>query len=96
MADITPVCQYDQETGNGQKVKKEVPNSNVLIELGYAMSALGVDYVIPVAHKGKWVPQNLPFDINHRTLFTFDSKNSNLAEHEYIENWKKEKNNTER
>lgn len=80
MADITPVCQYHPITGNGQQITKEVPNSNVLVELGYAMSALGVEYVIPVAHKGKWVPQNLPFDINHRTLFTFDSKNCNLAE----------------
>lgn len=80
MADITPVCNYNATTGNGQQVIKEVPNSNVLVELGYAMSALGVEYVIPVAHKGKWIPQNLPFDINHRTLFTFDSSNCNLAE----------------
>jgi|GEM_PF-1771374 len=80
MADITPVCNYTASTGNGQRVTKEVPNSNVLVELGYAMSALGVDYVIPVAHKGKWVPQNLPFDINHRTLYTFDSSKCDLAE----------------
>ena len=80
LADVTPVCNYEQQTGNGQKVTKEVPNSNVILELGYAMSALGVDYVIPVAHKGKWIPQNLPFDINHRTLYCFDSTNCNLAE----------------
>lgn len=80
LADVTPICNYAQQTGNGQEVIKEVPNSNVLIELGYAMSALGVDYVIPVAHKGKWIPQNLPFDINHRTLYSFDSTNCNLAE----------------
>ena len=80
LADITPVCNYEQQTGNGQKVTKEVPNSNVLLELGYAMSALGVDYVIPVAHKCKWIPQNLPFDINHRTLYCFDSSNCNLAD----------------
>ncbi len=80
LADVTPVCNYEQQTGNGQKVTKEIPNSNVLLELGYAMSALGVDYVIPVAHKGKWIPQNLPFDINHRTLYCFDSSNCNLAD----------------
>ena len=80
LADVTPVCNYEQQTGNGQKVTKEVPNSNVTLELGYAMSALGVDYVIPVAHKGKWIPQNLPFDINHRTLYRFDSSNCNLAD----------------
>jgi len=87
LADVTPVCKYEQQLGNGQQVTKEVPNSNVLLELGYAMSALGVDYVIPVAHNGKWIPQNLPFDINHRTLFIFDSSNCNLGEHilHYIE-----------
>ena len=87
LADVTPVCKYEQQLGNGQQVTKEVPNSNVLLELGYAMSALGVDYVIPVAHKGKWVPQDLPFDINHRSLFMFDSSNCNLSEQilHYIE-----------
>lgn len=80
LADVTPVCYYEQQTGNGQNVTKEVPNSNVLLELGYAMSALGVDYVMSVAHRGKWNPQNLPFDINHRTLYCFDSSNCNLSE----------------
>lgn len=80
LADITPVCKYDQQQGNGQVVTKEVPNPNVLIELGYAMSALGVDYVIPVAHNGTWLTQNLPFDINHHSLYTFDSNNCNLSE----------------
>ena len=87
LADITPVCNYTQQLGNGQTVTKEVPNCNVLLELGYAMSALGVDYLIPVAHNGKWIPQNMPFDINHRTLFIFDSSNCNLSEQilSYIE-----------
>lgn len=91
IADVTPVCIYEQQAGNGQKVTKEVPNSNVLLELGYAMSALGVDYVIPVAHKGKWIPQNLPFDINHRTLYCFESSNCNLADviRPYIEHIRK-------
>lgn len=80
LADLTPVDQYTQLSSNGLQVTKEVPNSNVLLELGYAMSALGVDYVIPVAHKGKWLPQNLPFDINHRKLYSFDSSECDLAD----------------
>ena len=80
LADITPVANYEKLEGNGQKVKKEVPNPNVLLELGYAMSALGVGYVIPVAHRGKWVAGNLPFDVNHRSIYTFTSSDCKLDE----------------
>lgn len=41
LADITPVCNYQQILGNGSQVTKEVPNPNVLLELGYAMSCIG-------------------------------------------------------
>lgn len=90
LADITPVCNYQSKMGNGQQITKEVPNPNVLIELGYAMSALGVGYVIVAAHQGKWLPANLPFDINHHALYCFASKTCNLTSHiigviEYIE-----------
>mgnify|MGYP002858761957 CR=1 FL=1 len=79
LADITPVCNYQHTLGNGQTVTKEVPNPNVLVELGYAMSALGVGYVITVAHQGTWVPNNLPFDINHRSIYTFSSSSCDLT-----------------
>lgn len=79
LADITPVCNYKHKLGNGQEVTKEVPNPNVLVELGYAMSALGVGYVITAAHQGAWVPGNLPFDINHRSIYSFNSTNCNLT-----------------
>ena len=71
LADITPVCKYNQTLGNGVLVTKEVPNPNVLLEMGYAMSALGVGYVIATAHQGKWIPRDLPFDINHREIYCF-------------------------
>lgn len=91
VADVTPVYNYKQKLGNGQEVTKECPNSNVLLELGYAMSALGVGYVIPVAHQGTWVPANLPFDINHRTIYSFTSANCDLAPriHEVVKYIKK-------
>ena len=74
LADITPVCKYNQTLGNGVLVTKEVPNPNVLLEMGYAMSALGVGYVIATAHQGKWIPRDLPFDINHDTITPFSIK----------------------
>lgn len=79
LADITPVCNYKVTLGNGTQVTKEVPNPNVLLELGYAMSALGVGYVIVAAHQGTWIPANMPFDINHRTIYSFSSSNCTLT-----------------
>lgn len=81
LADITPVCNYKLTLGNGTQITKEVPNPNVLLELGYAMSALGVSYVIVAAHQGTWIPANMPFDINHRTIYSFTSSNCSLASH---------------
>lgn len=80
LADITPVCKYQQQQSNGQQVTKEVPNPNVLIEMGYAMSSVGIDYVIAVAHRGKWEAHNLPFDIRNHSVYTFDSSSCNLTE----------------
>lgn len=79
LADITPVCKYNQTLGNGVQVTKEVPNPNVLLEMGYAMSALGVGYVIATAHQGKWIPRDLPFDINHREIYCFTTSDCDLT-----------------
>lgn len=79
LCDLTPVTTYEKQEGNGLTVKKEVPNPNVLLELGYAMSAVGVDYIIPVAHQGKWLPANMPFDINHHALYCFTKDSCNLS-----------------
>ena len=79
LADITPIVTYQRTLGNGQQIKKEVPNPNVLLELGYAMSALGVGYVIVAAHQGNWISANLPFDINHHAIYSFTSSNCNLT-----------------
>ena len=80
LCDLTPVVKYEKTEGNGNTIIKQVPNPNVLIELGYAMSAVGVNYIIPVAHQGKWSPNELPFDINHHAVYSFTEKNCNLAE----------------
>lgn len=79
LCDLTPVVSYEKQEGNGITVKKEVPNPNVLLELGYAMSAVGVNYIIPVAHQGTWLPANMPFDINHHSLYCFTKDSCDLV-----------------
>lgn len=78
LADITPICSYSKQ-GNGQTPTKQVPNPNVLMELGYAMSALGLSYTICVAHQGQWNPNDLPFDINHNRIYQFTTANCDLS-----------------
>ncbi len=68
LADVTPVINYQKKSGDGMQVSKEVSNPNVLLELGYAKSALGVGYVIVAARQGNWVSENMPFDVNHRAI----------------------------
>ena len=63
LADVTPVATYQKSSGNGMQVCKDVPNPNVLLELGYAMSALGVGYVVIVAHQGNWLPEICPLTL---------------------------------
>lgn len=79
LCDLTPVVEYQKTESNGKNITKLVPNPNVLLELGYAMSAVGVDYIIPVAHKGKWLPSEMPFDINHHSLYCFTKDECNLT-----------------
>lgn len=79
IADITPVCSYPKPLGNGQVLTKQVPNPNVLMELGYAMSAVGMDYTICVAHQGGWNSNDLPFDINHNRVYQFTTSNCDLS-----------------
>lgn len=79
LADISPICSYQKQLGNGLSSTKQVPNPNVLMELGYAMSALGLSYTICVAHQGQWNPNDLPFDINHNRIYQFTTANCDLS-----------------
>jgi hypothetical protein len=60
VADVTPICV----TAAG----KHVANPNVMIELGYAKKALGLDRIILVWNTGvtNARPEDLPFDMRHR------------------------------
>jgi hypothetical protein len=53
----------------GNAKKKAVPNPNVLIELGYALKALGHERIILVFNTAFGKVEKLPFDLRmHRTL----------------------------
>lgn len=46
---------------------KKTPNPNVLIELGYALKALGTERIVLVANSAAgFRPEDLPFDLRHR------------------------------
>ena len=79
LCDLTPVVEYEKETDTGKTIIKQVPNPNVLLELGYAMSAVGVDYIVPVALQGTWLPTEMPFDINHHSVYCFKKDECNLT-----------------
>jgi hypothetical protein len=65
VADVTPVAT--SEAG------KAVPNPNVMIELGYAMRALGPERVIAVLNVGCGTsPEALPFDIRQKRILTYN------------------------
>ena len=69
IADVTFVgkCKYNE---------KKLPNSNVLIELGYAFAKLGDENLIHVLNKESGKFEELPFDINGKKTigFTLDKK----------------------
>lgn len=65
VADVTPVAT--SEAG------KAIPNPNVMIELGYAMRALGPERIIAVLNVGFGTgPEALPFDIRQRRILTYN------------------------
>lgn len=69
IADITPITQ-----SNG----KQIPNPNVLIELGYALKCMEVARIIIVAKTSDYQDKDLPFDINHNRIGKFDGNKCNL------------------
>src|SRR5205823_3575063 len=43
-----------------------MPNSNVLVELGYALARLGNERIVCVMNEAFGKPTDLPFDLAHR------------------------------
>lgn len=64
VADVTPIAK----SAGG----KALPNPNVMVELGYAMSAIGFERIIAVLNTANGdTVENLPFDIRHRRILTY-------------------------
>lgn len=62
VGDVTPVART-ADSG------KDVPNPNVMAELGYALRAIGDDRIVLVANTafGATSPEKLPFNMRHRS-----------------------------
>lgn len=50
---------------------KEIPNPNVLFELGYAMRCLGDENIIMIFNEVSGNIKDLPFDLKQKRLFTY-------------------------
>src|SRR6185503_1535671 len=51
---------------------RQTPNPNVLLELGYALKALGPNRVVMVLNTNFGGPELLPFDLRMRRAVTYD------------------------
>lgn len=65
VCDITPIVVSNDG--------KQMPNSNVIFELGYALHTLGDRRIVMLAKKGSWDIKDMPFDFNHRRIGVFSS-----------------------
>ena len=61
IADLTPIAK------NG---KKDLPNPNVMMELGVAKASM-IDAVILLLYSGEIDANRMPFDINHQRMSRF-------------------------
>lgn len=62
---------------SGQGTERPVPNPNVLIELGYALSKLGSDNIVLVMDTAHGKADQLPFDLRYKRFpISFDSRSS--------------------
>ena len=57
---------------NKKDKSRNVPNPNVLIELGYAMKTLRLDRIIMVMNSIFGSPELLPFDLRMRRVITYE------------------------
>lgn len=56
---------------NDETEKRPTPNPNVLIELGYALKALGQGRILLVMNTSYGEIKKLPFDLDHRRVITY-------------------------
>jgi hypothetical protein len=58
---------------NHQALGRQMPNPNVLIELGYALKALGPNKVVMVMNTQFAKPESLPFDLKQKRVVTYET-----------------------
>lgn len=73
ICDVTPVAKFEE---------KEIPNPNVMTELGYALARVGENRVVFVAMSGDWNHNHMPFDIRNRRIGTFKSEKNCILDFE--------------
>ncbi len=56
---------------NGANSKRPTPNPNVLVELGYALKALGENRLILILNSAYGEVEKLPFDLRSRRVLTY-------------------------
>jgi hypothetical protein len=69
------VCDISIINSSGAADRK-TPNPNVLIELGFALHALGQNKVIMVMNTAHGGPELLPFDLRQKRVSGYDAKES--------------------
>jgi hypothetical protein len=84
LADVTFCCDISDDKG---KVKKRIPNPNVMMELGFAAATIGWSRIIVVLNKKYGSPESLPFDLRtHRFPITYElAPNSEKLEQATLE-----------
>jgi predicted nucleotide-binding protein len=62
LADVTPVTKYSTASNE----TKQAPNSNVMLELGYALARVGDRRILTVFNRAFGSPSEAPFDWSRR------------------------------
>lgn len=70
--DSCAVFVADVSIVHGADVARRCPNPNVLLELGYAMRAVGASRVVLVMNTRFGGPEELPFDLKQRSVMRYD------------------------
>lgn len=76
IADVSFVVEYM----NSNKKEKKIPNSNVMLELGYAASCLTWHRVILVMNEEYGECDRLPFDLRQHSVITYHITDGNKEE----------------
>ena len=65
---------------NSESTGRKTPNPNVLIELGYAIKALGWNRIILLFDRDFGTVEELPFDVNHQRMTSYSLEEETKAQ----------------